>query len=86
MQTFVNELLIRLFSDKPHFFKIIQLIGVLAAMVTGIPALLLEYDFVLPEAFQVIANQTMAVASMVAAFVAQLTVTAKTKKKQGLED
>ncbi len=86
MQKFINELLIRFFTEKPQFFKIIQIIGIIAAMITGLPELIDQYCFEIPEGFELMTSKTIAVASLVATFVAQLTTTTKEKKKEGLED
>lgn len=83
---FLNELLIRLFSSKPWFFKVIQIVSVLTALVTGLPTFLAESGIVLPEAWEAISSKIVSVAAMVAAFVAQLTVTSDTKNKEGLKD
>jgi hypothetical protein len=86
MKEFLNELLIRFFTEKPQFFKVVQAIGVFAAVLTGLPVVLETYGMVLPESIQSIANETISIASLVATFVAQLTTTTKDKKREGLED
>ncbi len=86
MKEFVNELLIRFFADKPQFFKVVQLIGVMCAAITGLPLLFEAYGFILPEAIEKVASQTISVSSMVATFIAQFTVTSSVKKKKGIND
>ncbi len=83
---FLNELIIRLFSDKPWFFKVLQLLSVATAVVTGLPQFLVDSGIALPAAWEAISSQVVSVAAMVAAFVSQLTVTDKTKKDNGLKD
>ena len=86
MNEFFTELLIRLFGDTPWFFKVIKIIGIVVAIITGIPVLLSNAGVELPEAINAIASQVVAIASILAAFIAQLTVTSDFKKKEGLKD
>lgn len=83
---FINELLLRLFSEKPWFFQVVQVLSVVTALITGLPVWLAESGVVLPEAWQAVSSQVVSVAAAVAAFIAQLTVTGEFKKKQGLRD
>lgn len=83
---FLNELIIRLFSSKPWFFQVVQIISVATAVVTGLPEFLADSGIHLPEALEAISSKAVSIAAMVAAFVSQLTVTDKTKKENGLKD
>lgn len=83
---FINELLLRLFSDKPWFFKVVQILSVVTALITGLPVWLAESGVVLPDAWQALSSQVVSVAAAVAAFIAQLTVTGEFKVKEGLKD
>lgn len=83
---FLNELIIRLFSDKPWFFKVVQVISVITALVTGLPQFLADSGISLPETWQSLSSQVVSIAAMVAAFVSQLTVTDKTKKENNLRN
>lgn len=86
MNAFVVELLLRLVGDTPWFFKVIKIIGIVVAIITGIPVLLSNAGVELPEAINAIASQVVAIASIVASFVAQLTVTSSFKKKEHIND
>ena len=86
MNAFVVELLLRLFGETPWFFKVIKIIGIIVAIITGIPVLLANAGVVLPEAINAIASQVVAIASIVASVVAQLTVTSSFKKKEHIKD
>jgi L-asparagine transporter-like permease len=86
MNAFVVELLLRLFGETPWFFKVIRIIGIVVAIITGIPALLSNAGVELPESIDAIASQVVAIASIVATFVAQLTVTSSFKKKEHIND
>ena len=86
MNAFVVELLLRLFGETPWFFKVIKIIGIVVAIITGIPVLLSNAGVELPDAINAIASQVVAIASIVASFVAQLTVTSSFKKKEHIND
>jgi hypothetical protein len=86
MNAFVVELLLRLVGDTPWFFKVIKIIGIVVAIITGIPVLLSNAGVELPDAINAIASQVVAIASIVASFVAQLTVTSSFKKKEHIND
>jgi len=77
---FLNELIIRLFSSKPWFFQVVQIISVATAVVTGLPEFLADSGIHLPAAWEAISSKAVSIAAMVAAFVSQLTVTDKTKR------
>lgn len=83
---FLAELLLRLFGKTPKFFQILQIISVVVAAITGLPEFLNEIGLDLPEAFDVVANKIVSIAAIVAAFIAQLTVTSETKKQDGIPD
>lgn len=83
---FLNELIIRLFSSKPWFFQVVQIISVATAVVTGLPEFLADSGIHLPEAWEAISSKAVSIAAMVAAFVAQLTTTSAVKKDANLKD
>ena len=69
---FLAELVQRLFSKNPNFFKWVQAISILVALITGLPAFLETSGIQLPEAWESISNKAVAIAALVAAFIAQL--------------
>jgi len=86
MTDFISELLLRLFGKTPWFFKVVQVLAVLTAVVTGLPSFLESAGLDLPESWDVVGNKVVSIASLVGAFVAQLTVTTDVKKKENLPD
>ena len=83
---FLLELIIRLFSDTPWFFKVIRIIGSAVAVITGLPLLLANAGIDLPDAMDAISNQVVSIAAVVGTIVAQMTVTTDAKKKEHLKD
>lgn len=83
---FLAELVLRLFGKTPQFFKIVQIVSIVVAAITGIPEFLIEIGLDLPEAFDVIASKVVAIAAAVSAFISQLTVTTTVKKQENLPD
>jgi hypothetical protein len=86
MTDFISELLLRLFGKTPWFFKVVQVLAVLTALVTGLPAFLESAGIDLPGSWDVVSNKVVSIAALVGAFVAQLTVTTDVKKKENLPD
>jgi hypothetical protein len=83
---FLAELVLRLFGKTPQFFKIVQVVSIVVAAVTGLPEFLNEIGLDLPESFDILANKVVAIAAIVAAFISQLTVTTDTKKQENIPD
>lgn len=83
---FLLELLIRLFSDTPWFFKVIRVIGSSVAVITGLPLLLANAGIDLPDAIDAISSQVVSVAAIVGTIISQLTVTSAGKVKEHLKD
>lgn len=69
---FLIELLKRFASRTPKFFKILQILAGAAAIITGLPLLLDQVGITLPEALKILENKAVAIAAVVAAFLAQL--------------
>lgn len=86
MNNFFLELLVRLFADTPWFFRVVRIISIIASLLTGIPALLQGAGITLPGPIDAVASDVVAIAALVAAFIAQLTVTAPVKKREDLKD
>lgn len=86
MVDFIAELLLRLFGKTPWFFKVIQVLSIVTAIVTGLPEFLLEAGVQLPDAWAAISSKVVSVAALVATFISQLTVTTSVKQKENLPD
>jgi hypothetical protein len=71
---FLKELIQRFFAKSPKFFKIIQVLSMLAFVVTGLPDLIAETGIVLPDYIVSIQNKVIAVASIVSFIISKLTV------------
>lgn len=69
---FAAETIERLFSKTPWYFRVIKIVGIIVAVITGLPSFLTEAGIVLPEAINAIANQTVAIAASVAVVISQL--------------
>lgn len=86
---FLSEALKRFTAETPWFFKVIRNISIVTTLITGIPSLLTfltESGVTLPEIVFVLANKTVAISSIVAGFISQLTVTSGDKKYLGIKD
>lgn len=82
----ITELIKRFLSEKPQIFKWIRIIGLVAGIVIGLPALLSSYGVDLGASFDTIIAKLVGVAGWVAAFVAQLTATTSDKAEKGIKD
>lgn len=83
---FLLELIKRLFAKTPGFFKVVQILSVITALITGLPLLLANAGIVLPEPLNALTSQAVAIAALVATFVAQLTATTAEKRAKGIGD
>jgi hypothetical protein len=72
MKEFFLDLVNRFLTNNPKFFKVIQVISVVIAAVTGLPLFIEQIGVVLPETITVLSNKIIAIASVVAALIAQL--------------
>jgi hypothetical protein len=90
MQNFLLRLFLetlqRFMSKTPWFFKVIQVISIVTALVTGLPGLLDHMGLNIPEAWAGFYNQTVTWAAAVAVFVSQLTASTADKKKADIQD
>jgi hypothetical protein len=82
----ITELIKRFLSEKPQIFKWVRIIGLIAGVVIGIPALLSAYGVDLGASFNTLIAKLVGVAGWVAAFVAQLTATTAAKTEKGIKD
>lgn len=80
MTDFLVQLVKRFLAKTPKFFKILQVLSIVLAIVTGLPSLLESAGIVLPAALSVLASKVISIASIVAAFITQLTATETAKK------
>lgn len=86
---FLIELVKRFTADTPWFFRVIRNISIAAAVVSGAPQLLsflVASGIEIPQGVFVLANKTVAIAALVASFIAQLTVTTKEKETLNIPD
>lgn len=83
---FIAELVSRLGAKTPWFFRVVRALAIITALVTGLPAFLVANGVELPAAIQLVMSTAVSIASIVAAFIAQLTVTAPEKSKLKLKD
>jgi len=86
MSDFIVELLVRLFSKTPWFFRVVQIISTVALLVSGIPQLLAQSGVTIPAAWTGTVSQVVSIASVVSIFLAQLTTTTKVKEVEKLKD
>lgn len=78
---FLAEVLKRFLGETPWFFKVVQIISVAVALILGLPQLLADAGVVLPPHIEEITSKVVFYAGLVAAFIAQLTVTPEVKEK-----
>lgn len=83
---FLVELVARLLGKTPAFFKTVQIITVVIAVITGLPTFLDQVGIDLPEAWDSVVLKIISVASLVGTFISQLTLTSGEKKVQGIKD
>ena len=86
MIDFIAELLTRLFGKTPWFFKVIQILSVVTAIVTGLPQFLTDAGIIIPDAWNAISSQVVSIASLVATFISQLAVTTSVKEEKNIPD
>mgnify|MGYP001267613644 CR=1 FL=1 len=83
--TFLSEIILRLFAKTPSFFKWVRNISLVLTVLIGLPAFLQESGIVLPEYWAAISNKVVGIATIVAAFIAQLTATPEEKEEKGIQ-
>lgn len=69
---FFAELLQRLFSNNPKFFKYVQAISAIIALVTGLPGFLESAGIVLPDWATALESKVAAIAAVITMLIAQL--------------
>jgi uncharacterized membrane protein YvlD (DUF360 family) len=70
---FISELVLRLFSQKPKFFVIIQWVSILTGAVSALISYLGTTTLTLPSWVATVGNINVMIASIVAIIVSQLT-------------
>lgn len=75
---FFAELVGRLFSKTPAFFKVIQVISTLLSIVTGLPTVLTSLGIPLPASITGLENTVLSIAGLVGLFISSLPVTTST--------
>jgi hypothetical protein len=68
------ELIKRFGQKSPKFFVILQWVGFVCALITGVPELLLNAGIELPAAFHKIASETVAIAALIMSLISKLPV------------
>lgn len=86
MYQFLAELIVRIFGKTPKFFKTLQLITIVIAIITGLPTFLAEAGVELPEAWNNVVLKIISISSMVSSVIAQLTLTTDDKVIEGIKD
>lgn len=71
---FLIELVKRWKLESPRFFKVFQMIGLIATLITGVPELLAFLHISLPESIAFFANKTIAIAGAAVLLISKLTV------------
>lgn len=71
---FFAELVGRLFSKTPAFFKVIQVVSTIVAVVTGLPSIITSTGITLPPAFTALESTAVSVAAIVSLFISSLPV------------
>ncbi|MFZ1786719.1 MAG: hypothetical protein WAT92_00345 [Saprospiraceae bacterium] len=83
---FLAELILRFGSKSPSFFKIVQIIASILAVITGLPTALTALGLDLPDTWDSWIMKAVSAASIGALFIAKLTVTSEVKKKENIKD
>lgn len=72
---FLAELVNRLFSKTPTFFKVIQIVSGLTVLIAGLPGFLESLGIPLPAALTLLESKIVAISGIVSFFIASLPVT-----------
>jgi len=89
MQEFISQLIIRLFSKTPWFFKVVQILTGIVAVILLAPDWVKAYQeggFVLPESWGAFVETVVGYALIAQTFLAQLAVPTDVKEKQDIKD
>lgn len=86
---FLIELIKRFSAETPWFFTVIRNLSIATAVIAGLPEFLSFLTIAginLPEVVFLFSNKVVAISSLVAAFIAQLTVTSQQKEALNIPD
>lgn len=89
MGNFLSEMLKRLFGKTPWFFKVIQIIsGIIAVIMLGpdIIDAIQGSGIKLPDTWTGFVAKAVGIASAISTVIAQLTVTTEVKEKQNIPE
>ena len=89
MIDFIAELLIRLFGKTPWFFKVVQIISAIIAIVMLGPDILdgiQSGGIELPNTWTSFVKKAVGIAGVVSLVIAQLPVTTSVKEKENIPD
>lgn len=71
---FFAELVGRLFSKTPAFFKVIQIVSTVVAVITGLPTVITSLGITLPASIVGLENNVIAICGLVSLFISSLPV------------
>lgn len=71
---FFQEIMKRLFSKSPKFFKIWQILAASTSAVTGLPGFITMLGIQLPPVLLTLENKTVAIAGLMAWFIARMPI------------
>jgi hypothetical protein len=86
---FLSQLILRLFSKTPWFFKVIQALFGITALILLVPEWVTAYEqggFTLPETWSTAIKTIVGYALVAQTFLAQLAVPADVKKENNIKD
>jgi hypothetical protein len=89
MQEFISQLIIRLFSKTPWFWKVIQIISGVVAGILLIPKWIIAYQeggFTIPDNWSAMLQTIVGYALIAQTLIAQLAVPTDVKKKENIQD
>ena len=70
---FLREMIQRLGTKSPKFFRVIGIVSAAAALVTGLPGLFQELGITLPAWAEIAQSKTISIAATVSFFISKLT-------------
>ena len=87
MNEFIKELILRWGKKQPWFFKVVQWIMIVVALILGLPEYLQDAGLLdQVPIIEPILNKVVLWAGLVGAFVSKLTVTSKEKEDHKIKD
>ena len=99
MDRFLIEMIRRWGADQPWFFKTVSILGLIVALITGLPGILdsieasvceldpqLCFEIQLPAAWDAIYSKVASIASLVGSLVAKFASTSEEKAERSILD